>query len=494
MANLVQAPGLNTTAVGPCYSGPETVFECGGSYAGYCNHSTGSCVCVNGWSGHSDFLSMDLVSRGGRVLDCPVHLQALQVLWAIVFGLTCASCPFVVLVALPKTWTTFKKRRKNPKKWWAHPPLQMQGLIFTCQVLAAVISGLKMLDQTRQETLIGIHEPISSLWTAYFWMITAVAHNDFSSRRTALVKKKLFLQGVSKTDISPRLRSAARKFRVLGLFTAICPLCYCTILVWYPQSIKDPTPTGRFFLFPGMLAVSCFTLLTYVAFVRQDSSNVDVVFTKLISMATATQTSGMGLGSLRRLSCQMPPDVQATLKTILGVREKVKNYYRTVALRMVVLAVVRALGVVVPPFWTRWSWMSPLVILLYWPSGLYTSAFYAPSVGRTKPLTQTMTLSKLPFGRSFRSLRSTNSGGAATLSNPGASMSSPGVSNSNRGQVSIPENKQLTETATAGSNRHAVGDLFKVVPVGPAHSEPESPGDGGDDGYSDDDVWLAEIC
>ena len=48
-----------TMAQVPCYSGSEVLFECGGAYAGTCNTTSGSCLCNDGWSGHSDIVPLD---------------------------------------------------------------------------------------------------------------------------------------------------------------------------------------------------------------------------------------------------------------------------------------------------------------------------------------------------------------------------------------------------------------------------------------------------
>lgn len=64
-----------------CFSGIEAVLgECGGAWAGTCNHTTGSCSCAAGWSGHSDVLPMDLSQWGGSVLACHVHVPTVKVI------------------------------------------------------------------------------------------------------------------------------------------------------------------------------------------------------------------------------------------------------------------------------------------------------------------------------------------------------------------------------------------------------------------------------
>ena len=50
---------LNTSLL--CYYGGEIIgaVPCGGPGVGVCNTTTGSCACAEGYSGWSDFVSMD---------------------------------------------------------------------------------------------------------------------------------------------------------------------------------------------------------------------------------------------------------------------------------------------------------------------------------------------------------------------------------------------------------------------------------------------------
>jgi hypothetical protein len=42
-----------------------------------------SCICKEGWSGHTDFVPHDLREWGGSILMCGVHFTTLRVLWAL---------------------------------------------------------------------------------------------------------------------------------------------------------------------------------------------------------------------------------------------------------------------------------------------------------------------------------------------------------------------------------------------------------------------------
>ena len=98
----------------PCYSGSDVLFECGGAYAGACNTTSGSCVCNDGWSGHSDIVPLDTTSFGGRVLSCPVHVATIKVLWALVL-LPMASCVYMYPSSFKTAWTIFLRKRGDDR-------------------------------------------------------------------------------------------------------------------------------------------------------------------------------------------------------------------------------------------------------------------------------------------------------------------------------------------------------------------------------------------
>ena len=107
----------------PCYSGSEVLFECGGAYAGTCNTTSGSCLCNDGWSGHSDIVPLDTTpwstSFGGRgrVLSCPVHGATLKVMWAIVL-IPLAACIYMYPPSFKTAWATYlRKRRDDPLQY-----------------------------------------------------------------------------------------------------------------------------------------------------------------------------------------------------------------------------------------------------------------------------------------------------------------------------------------------------------------------------------------
>ena len=110
---FVCPPGLESMPT--CYSGSDVLLECGGSYAGMCNTTSGSCLCNDGWSGHSDVVPLDTTTAyGGRVLACAVHVPTIKVLWALTLVPLLLS--FYLLPSSMRTmWVIFRRKRKTDR-------------------------------------------------------------------------------------------------------------------------------------------------------------------------------------------------------------------------------------------------------------------------------------------------------------------------------------------------------------------------------------------
>ena len=379
----------NASLPKPCYSGIETVFECGGSYAGYCNTTTGSCECINGWSGRSDWITMDLEPYGGRVLDCPVHILALRVLYGVVFVPSGLFALFLGIVTLPQTWMLYRRKtRKQAIKWWSFGPLQVQFWIFVAIGFTAILSYLKMLDQTGSTALIGIHKPISFIAYMYFHAVTMTAHVDLLSRRNTLLKKKMFLQGESNENIRLQLKASKLRLRVMTALMLIPPACFYAILAFCPQSADDqtlPFSSGRFFLYPGAGILAAILLLIYYWTLRQDLAMIDALFRRLIGMASASRGSMTKRPSFRQkvfrksFVDKMPnEDTKHAVGSIQEAHGKLHFHYEEIQKSILVTASGFVAAIVVPPLWTRWCWFPPLIFLMWIFTGVQVSKHHTP--------------------------------------------------------------------------------------------------------------------
>ena len=85
-----------------CYGGIDVLDQC---YAGTCVN--GSCVCSAGWSGHTDYVPMDLSEWGGPVLSCGVFMPLIKVLW----GISLVPGLMVMIMWVPAIMEQYKVRR-----------------------------------------------------------------------------------------------------------------------------------------------------------------------------------------------------------------------------------------------------------------------------------------------------------------------------------------------------------------------------------------------
>lgn len=342
-----------------CYSGVETILECGGSYAGYCNTTTGSCVCRSGWSGRSDYWTMDLREYGGRVLDCQVNLRAIQILNAIVFvnGIVCSAIHAFIL---RQTWRLYRKRKANKVRlmWWSFAPLQVQILVVILFLAQALVGALKATDPEGTHALLGIHLPASLAGLLFIWLIPPIGAIHLMSRRKTLLAKALFLGGEEASAIQSKLSRSWRRVIALALITELAPLCFYPILVAFKPLEDDkmlPFSGGRFLLFPGAILAMVVVLLVFSNEYRQDLVLINSLFAKLSGMVNTSVTPGVR----RKVSVR-----SATTQTRLQEAHlSLQEHYAAIRQGLHVLAASFGILVVVPPLWTRWGWVSPFCFL-----------------------------------------------------------------------------------------------------------------------------------
>lgn len=383
----------------PCYMGVVTVFECGGSYAGSCDHTTGSCVCIHGWSGRSDFLTMDLEPYGGRVLDCPVHVLALRVMHGIMFAVSSLYALFMAVVVVPQTWMLYRRKaHKKPGliRWWAFGPLQVQFWVLMAVIFTAAVGCLKMLDSTFSTTLLGIHEPISSITFARFLSSAMVGHVDLMLKRNTLLKKKMFLQGESNESISQRLNNSRWRLRLLTFLLIIPAACFYSMLPAFPQSPDDsklPFASGRFLLYPGFGIVAVILFLIYIRTLHQDLEMIDALFRRLVGMVSASQDrvtkrpSFMHKVFRKSFASKMPnEDSRQAVGSIQEARTKLYEHYGKMRKSLMTNVVNYVLTIAVPPLWTRTCWTTPVVLLMFVAAARKVSKTHTPQAYSVRKL------------------------------------------------------------------------------------------------------------
>ena len=144
-----------------CYAGLDASL--GVCLGGACNATTGSCMCPDGWSGHTDMVPMDLSSWGGDVLTCAVHTLTVQILWCLPLVPALLSA----IVAVPSIREQLRIQQRSRKQyrrpWWQHP--YCLAFIFLMEILTCV--GLVAIKLTAQHHLIGVHAAPTILFVRF---------------------------------------------------------------------------------------------------------------------------------------------------------------------------------------------------------------------------------------------------------------------------------------------------------------------------------------
>ena len=371
----------------PCYSGIEIVFECGGSYAGYCDHETGSCVCINGWSGKADGgFNMDLRPYGGRVLDCPPHVPTLRALYGIMLVICAALFIFHAAYVLPKAARSYRKSsRTKARHWTCFKPLHIELMVMTTFALLSALAATKIADAEWEWTLLGYHAPTNVLCLAYVAVLVFLGYTDFMTRRDALLKKKLFLRGEEDCAISRQLMRGHWKFRAVNIAAAASYLCLTAFLPMFPPSADDstlPFGSGRFLLSPASEVIIIITQLLYREFLKQDMASINELFDKIANMtkgnSSSAESTGDRTGTLTTTTTTFtgPQQVQrkitgrtvAALHHIETSRRKLQSYYQRTRKSLLATAFASGIILVVPPLWPRYSWWLVCQYLLYTPA------------------------------------------------------------------------------------------------------------------------------
>jgi len=136
-----------------CFSSAELFATCGGYFAGSCVN--GTCVCSEGWSGHADFITMDLGQWGGPVLECPSQSVALTVLWILPL-IPCLIALVSIIRMSRKHWTIYEDNQTKKKGIIA----LISSLLFCC-----IVTCLAKTFGDSAHNLIGIHKGMTILFS-----------------------------------------------------------------------------------------------------------------------------------------------------------------------------------------------------------------------------------------------------------------------------------------------------------------------------------------
>ena len=341
----------------PCYSGIAVPFECGGPYAGFCDHATGSCVCINRWSGKSEFtFVMDLRPYGGRVLDCPVHLPALRGLYAVCLITSVGITLFTLGKVLPHAVMTFKRyaEKRPEKECWSYLPLKIVAVVLVTLLSADVFYTIKVIAP---ESLLGVDEPVTSVWLITATGLQAAAYLDITARRNSVLKKDSFLRGQGSTETSRRLKAARRSFKVLAIVTYIPYVLMYVLLPRFPPSADDealPFANGRFLLWPGGEILLVLMLIIYQWVLKKDMQLINGLFQKLRDMTKMSSKKDYTKSFTRRTLTAM--------EEIDIARRNLESFYQKSRRAILFRAFSVLVFICIPFMWSKRAWLVPLTL------------------------------------------------------------------------------------------------------------------------------------
>ena len=350
----------------PCYYGWEVIgsVPCGGPGIGVCNTTTGSCVCADGYSGWSDFVSMDETQygAGGRVLDCHMHALALQVLYSLPM-LVNLYAMVLALFALDSQIAMFRKlqarrrrrsrlRRQNTsmrltatvRHWWDHAPLVI--VVVYIAIAGPVGIALAIWKIAQPEIQFGIHGPYTFLTGV--WLISCVHIGLFERLHALDTTAKSRMTGDAKEAIAAQAASLrfTVKWAYVPSYIVYTPILAAPFLEYIPT-----WGSGQ----KGFAAFGTQRVI-YIAYHFCIAFNMAVLF-------------GTSLMASRRMRAMFVvilgfPHDDDKKKSIEDVRNRFLEAETVQMKGPVVLGVWFLLCIAVPPLWTRNGYAFPLMHLL----------------------------------------------------------------------------------------------------------------------------------
>ena len=355
---------LNTSL--PCYYGWEVIgaVPCGGPGVGVCNTTTGSCVCADGYSGWSDFVSMDETQygAGGRVLDCPIHMPTLQVLYSLPM-LVNLYAMVLALFALDSQIAKFRKlnarrrrrsrlRRQNTsmrltatvRHWWDHAPLVI--VVVYIAIAGPVGIALAIWKIAQPEIQVAINGPYT--FVNGIWLISCV-HIGLLERLHALdTATKSRMTGDAKEAIAAQAASLrfTVKWAYVPSYIVFTPILAAPFFEYVPT-----WGSGQ----KGFAAFGTQRVI-YIAYHCCIAFNMAVLFgTSLITSRRMRTMFVVILGF---------PHDDDKKKSIEDLRNRFLDYETIQMKGPVFLGVWYLLCIAVPPLWTRFSYAFSLARLI----------------------------------------------------------------------------------------------------------------------------------
>ena len=339
---------LNTSLL--CYYGGEIIgaVPCGGPGVGVCNTTTGSCVCADGYSGWSDFVSMDETQYGvgGRVLDCPVHVPTLQVLESLpmlvhLYAMVLAPFALASQIAMFRKLKARHRNRSTVRNWWDHAPLVM--VVLYIAIVGPVGIALAIWRIAQPEIQLAIHGPYTFL--SVLFLLSSV-HTGLFERLHALdTTAKSRMTGDAKEAIAAQAASLrfAVKWAYVPSYIVYTPILAGPCFEFVPTWGSGQKGFAAF----GTQRVFCIAYAVCMIF------NLGVLFST--SLVTSRRMRDMFVVILG-----FPHDCEKK-KSIEDVRNRFLEAESIQMKGPVIIGVLYVIFLAIRPLWTRLTYLLPVL-------------------------------------------------------------------------------------------------------------------------------------
>lgn len=257
ISSNANAASTSTSTPIPCYSGIASFGVCS---SGFCNLTTGSCVCNAGYFGAADFVTMDRTAApGGVVLDCPSSEAALRVLHCVALVPTLFAAVQFYL-SMRDQWPAYVRKRdrggNNVRHWYQYTSLYiMAGHLLpvaasTAYLVLRIASPVSVIMVSPAATV--LHCMRSMLF--YFWG----SQSQYEMTRVGLMEAFF---GKSEVQVAAFMRPIHVEYSVLYSVFIFSNLLMLPPLFLPPPDRGGPDVLGlneRLFLaYYGIIVIAC---------------------------------------------------------------------------------------------------------------------------------------------------------------------------------------------------------------------------------------------